>query len=393
MLKITNKLTVKKILIIFCAVFFSTSLSAQEQSLDNLESGLNELIYNLSRSVVTIEASSPVYTKDHSGIDNETLYSTVSTGIIYDTVGHIIALASSVMNRNSITVKFDNQSTKAFLKAIDYQSGLALLQAVTPIGRPIKLSKLSGCAGQMIVALGNAYGLRVSPSLGFCAGYRSDGLMQFSALFTSGTSGGGLFTLSGEMVGIITGGLGKNNTDMGLAISSRDIKESVDFLKYRGNRDAGYLGLSSTEIEIIPPLEVVIPVKMAGSRSADKIQISHGLVIDNVIAGSPADIGGIKSGDLIFQINGRKIFTAQELVRKIKRTTPGKLVNLSFVRDNNSFSTSVKVGKMNQMSSIMTNESDFGVSPNDLLTDSILKEISKLRNRIKQLEDRLNQIR
>jgi S1-C subfamily serine protease len=386
-------MTVKKILIIFCTVFFSTTVSAQEQSLDNLEAGLNELIYNLSRSVVTIEASSPVYTKSRSGIDNEALHSTVSTGIIYDTVGHIIALASSVIDRNSITVKFDNQSTKAFLKAVDYQSGLALLQAVTPVGIPIKLSKLSGCAGQMIVALGNAYGLRVSPSLGFCAGYRTDGLMQFSALFTSGTSGGGLFTLSGELAGIITGRLGGNNTDMGLAISSRDIKESINYLKYRGNREAGYLGLSSTEIEIIPPLEVVLPIKMAGSRSINKIQISHGLIIDNVVAGSPADIGGIKSGDLIFQINGRKIFSAQELESKIKRTTPGNLINLSFVRDNNSYSTSVKVGKINKMSSIFTNESDFSVSSNDLLTDSILKEISKLRNRIKQLEDRLNQVR
>jgi len=386
-------MTVKKIVFIFYTVFFSISISAQGPSLDNLESDLNDLIYNLSRSVVTIEASSPIYTKSRSGIDNETLYSTVSTGLIYDSSGHIVALASSVIDRNSIMVKFDNQTSRAFIKAIDYQNGLALLQTITPIGNPIKLSRISGCAGQIIVAMGNAYGLRISPSLGFCAGSRSDGLMQFSALFTSGTIGGGLFTLSGELVGIIVGGIGNNNTDMGLAISARDIKESIEYLKNRGDREAGYLGLSSSEIEIIPPLELTLPIMMAGTRSLDKIQISHGLIIDKVAPGSPADYGGIKHGDLIFQIDGRKINSAQELVGIVKRTTPGELVNLSFIRDNNSYTTSITVGKLKSISSYISNESDFDVSANDFLTDSILKEISNLRSRIKQLEDHLNKIR
>lgn len=386
-------MTVKKIVFIFCTVFFSTSLSAHGPSFDNLESSLNELIYNLSRSVVTIEASSPIYTKNQFGFDNEALYSTVSTGIIYDTVGHIITLASSVIDRNSIMVKFDNQTTRAFLKAVDYQNGLALLQAVDPLGIPIKLSVISGCAGQIIVAIGNAYGLRVSPSLGFCAGYRSDGLMQFSALFSSGTSGGGLFALSGELVGVIIGGLGNNNTDMGIAISARDIKESIEHLKNYGNREAGYLGLSSTEIEIIPPLEITLPIMMAGTRSLDKIQINHGLVINKVVAGSPADIGGLKQGDLIFQINGRKINSSQELISKIRKSTPGKLVNLSFIRDNNSHSTSITVGKLNSISSVITNESDLNISQNDLLTESILKEISNLRIRLKLLEEQLNKIK
>ncbi len=393
MIKYFSKMTVvKTCLMFFQAVFFSTAISAQDSALINLELGLNELVYDVSRTIVTIEASEPIYPHNSVINSNEAVYSVISTGLVYDTSGYIIAPAEAVSKYASIFVSFDDKTVSAKTVAIDYQNGIALLKMKNPYGWPVKLKAQSGCAGQMILAIGNAYGLRATPVIGFCAGYRPDGMMQFSASFTPSSQGGGLFSMDGKLLGIITDQIG-NNSEIGLAVPAYKLPEIVNFLIVNGNRFAGYLGLVTREIEISPPIKVQMPtssahISMASMKSS--LEISHGLLVEKVAPHSPSYKAGLRRGDLLFQANGLSIDNPLEFADFIRKTSPGTKLKFDFLRHNAIYQVEVSVGKQEQ--NLIVSSSPKG-SDADMLIDSILKELEQIKQNTKTLENRLKQLR
>ncbi|MFQ5452642.1 MAG: S1C family serine protease [Candidatus Zixiibacteriota bacterium] len=377
----------------FWAVFFSSGAIAADSSLYNFQSSLNDLIYSLSRSIVTIEVInvSPRYLTDNA--DDETIYDLISTGIVYDTTGNILAMASSVVGRSKIFVKFEDKVQSAVIRAVDYQSGLAILHINEPFGKPIELIKQHSCVGQMVLALGNAYGLRISPSLGFCAGIRPDGYVQFTAPVTSGTHGGGLFNLYGQLVGIITGGIRQDNqAGLGLAISAQQIPGIVQNLLAKGDRLAGYLGLTTAEIEITPPIEIrqVNYLAKAGTRP---IIIEKGVVITNVIQNSPAAKINLKKGDLLFSIDNQMINSAAEIADYVKKSPPGTLLELGILRQTNAFYVQIETGEKG----LNYYQSQFTTTPNNINStsykDSLFKELQSLKQTIFHLEKRLKHLK
>ena len=386
--KFSHTTVVKVLLVLLATVFFSVNLFAQDSSLINLESGLNDLVYDISRSIITVEATEPIYPNNFSGNNNEAIYSVISSGLIYDTAGHVLTLASSVIDRSQIKIHFEDKIIPARLVAVDYQSGLALLKMQYPYGLPFSQMPQTGCAGQMIVAVGNSYGVRAAPALGFCSGFRPDGLMQFAASFTSSTHGGGIFTLTGKLIGIITGVIGKDSK-IGLALPAHKLPEIVQYLKTNGDRLAGYLGLSTTEFEISPPIEVRVSNRLASTHQSNIIVVSRGLVVSKVIPNSPAAKAGLKQGDLIFQANGRPIDEAIELANYVKKSAPGTLIHFDILRQNNAYSVQLAIGQMKLTSSTFGNT----ITNKDLVTDSILKEIQTLKETLYYLENRLKRLR
>ena len=386
--KFSHTTVVKVLLVLLATVFFSVNLFAQDSSLINLESGLNDLVYDISRSIITVEATEPIYPNNFSGNNNEAIYSVISSGLIYDTAGHVLTLASSVIDRSQIKIHFEDKIIPARLVAVDYQSGLALLKMQYPYGLPFSQMPQTGCAGQMIVAVGNSYGVRAAPALGFCSGFRPDGLMQFTASFTSSTHGGGIFTLTGKLIGIITGVIGKDSK-IGLALPAHKLPEIVQYLKTNGDRLAGYLGLSTTEFEISPPIEVRVSNRLASTHQSNVIVVSRGLVVSKVIPNSPAAKAGLKQGDLIFQANGRPIDEAIELANYVKKSAPGTLIHFDILRQNNAYSVQLAIGQMKLTSSTFGNT----ITNKDLVTDSILKEIQTLKETLYYLENRLKRLR
>lgn len=374
---------------VFPAVFFSLNAFADDNSLKNLESGLNDLVYNVSRSIVTIEATEPIYPNNYSGVENEAVYNIVSTGIVYDSAGRVVTLAESVIGQSLIAVKFENQIIPAKVQAIDYQTGLALLQLLKPVGVPVKLSRETGCAGQMVLAMGNSLGLRASPSLGFCAGYRADGFMQFSALFSSSTSGGGLFSLSGELIGLISGSIPSGDQNrIGLAVPVSDLMNSVDYMAKFGSRYAGYLGVTSIEIEISPPIEIRLP-KATVSSGYQTIVIEKGVGVTDIVPNSPASKSGIRKNDLIFEIDRHSITSAFELARYVKSILPGEIVQIGILRQHQPIFMNVTIGHRELTSINPELNSDSPASHDDMIFDTILKEISNLKKAVKELENKI----
>jgi hypothetical protein len=126
--KFPDKTALKLSILALLAVFFSTPSFAEDRNLNQLEQSFNDLVTHLSRSVVTVEASHPVVSDRAGQTPNDAIFSMVSTGIIYDSIGHILTMASSIVGRSTIVVRFEDQSYAANIQAIDYQSGLALLR-------------------------------------------------------------------------------------------------------------------------------------------------------------------------------------------------------------------------------------------------------------------------
>lgn len=395
MITFFSKMTVAKIfLIFFPAVFFSAAIAAQDSSLINLEYGLNELVYDVSRAVVTVEASEPIYPQNYSLTDNDAVYSVISTGLIYDTSGFIIAPAESVSKYATIFIRFDDKTVPAKTVAIDYQNGIALLKMQNRSGKPIRLKSQTGCAGQMILAVGNILGVRAAPTLGICAGYRPDGMMQFSASFTPSSQGGGLFSMDGKLLGIITAQIG-SSSEIGLAIPAYKIPEIVNYLKVHGDRYAGYLGLVTREIEVSPPIIIQLldntsRLSSAMSPPKDRVQISHGLIVEKVVKNAPSYKAGLRKGDLLFHANGLTIDNPIEFAEYIKKTNPGTIIDFDFLRNNSIYSVKIPIGKQEQF--VKGAKSPHG-DKSDIMVDSILKEIEVLKQNIQGLESRLKQLR
>lgn len=382
----------KYALIAFWAVLFCSPVKAQDNQLSLFESGLNDLIYRLSRSVVTVETIYPRLSDTRPGVD-DAVFNVIATGVIYDSLGHVLTVASSVVGRTAIQIRFEDQAVAAEVTGIDYQTGLAMLTMSKPLGVPVSMSFQHGCAGQLVFALGNAYGMPASPSMGFCAGVRPDGIVQFTAPITSGTLGGGLFDLSGRLVGIISGGVHQDSRGgIGLAIPSSEITQAAQYLLARGDRYAGYLGLSTTEIEIYPPLEISRSGQLLQAGSGD-LRVSNGVVVTSVVASSPAARAGLRKGDLLFSVNQQRIPGALELANLVKQAAPGSVIEFGVIRQNRSYSVPVKVGQVPIQSVRSSLSVTIETTESSNVTDSLLREIEVLKQTIENLEERLRRLR
>ena len=248
----------------------------------------------------------------------------------------------------------------------------------------------------MIMAMGSAYGMRATPSMGFCAGTRPDGIMQFTAMITSGTLGGGLFNLSGELIGIINGGIGtQGKAEVGLAIPADRIPEVVQYLLAHGDRPAGYLGLSTADIEITPPIEVQYGDTRLARAGEKPLYIDKGILINSVLPRSPAAQAGLREQDLMFSVGGQRMTSVLELADLVKHSTPGTLMTIGILRQNAPYYIQVRIGESRtvqrlpdaiEISSGPTSGSD------PLSRDSLLQVLNELQRRILYLENRVKQL-
>ncbi len=378
---------------VFFLLFFITGIVSADSSLVKLEDQLNDLVYNTSRSIVTIESINSVTKTEFDNSDNETVHSIISTGVILDTSGNILAAAPSIVNNDYLIVQYENKRIPARIIGIDYKTGVALLNVGKKVGEPVRIANKYGCAGQMVVALGNSYGIKASPSIGFCAGLRPDGNLQFTSTISSGTIGGGLFDLSGNLVGLITGGIGEARcSNVGLAVPSRKLKEIVYHLSKFGDRQAGYIGITSADIEFTPGIEITFPVQFARDTQQRNQIVNKGIMITDVVKLSPAANAGLRRGDLLISMNGLPLKSASDLRRNIRQYIPGSIIDFGFIRNNVPYIAPLQVGNV-EFTSGCAFQDISGKSADNLNTDSLLNEIKILKQTLNNLESKLNNIK
>lgn len=370
------------------AVFFSTAPQASDSSLFTLEQGMSDLVFRMSRSVVTVEASSSM-TPDQARLPGQDVVRRlVSTGLICDTAGSILVAAQMVAGHDRISVLLDGQVVPAELVGIDYHTNLALIRASRSLGSAVNLSNKRACAGHMVVAMGNSYGLRAAPSLGFCAGLRIDGLMQFSVPITSSSIGGGIFDMNGELVGIIVDGEGADSR-IAVAVPAYQLPAIIDYLSLRGDRHAGFLGIQSADIEIIPPLEITTPVRLASTSAGGRMTIDRGIIVTSVVNNSPAANAGVRAGDLIVGYNDQPYRSAAELAQAVRCSRPGSVCAVELIRQNESITRLVQVGRKELDA---TSLADGALAPGqerDHEIDSLTDELARMKRQLETIESRL----
>ena len=372
--------------VVFLVASFSINVYSFDSTLCYLEKNLNRLVFDISSSIVTVEASWSQTQSNNRFDDIYVLPGLISSGIVVDSNGHILVTIPAVENRDKILVNFGSKSVPAKIVGADYQSGLALLSTGVKLGQPVIMSEQYLCTGQMVVAIGNAFGIRANPTLGFCAGTRPDGNIQFSGLISSGTTGGGLFDLTGNLVGLISGSLGDDDkAGVGLAVPAYKLSGVVQYIKKYGNKPAGYIGVNSTEIEIVPPIVISRRSSNLSFASQNRIEISKGFVINFLFKDSPASRAGLRENDLIFEVDGRLVNSIAALRERIIMTAPGTVISFGFIRNNQVYYTQVIAGETKQWFS-KNIPPKRGLSKNARLFDSLSTEINDLKNKLDELE-------
>jgi len=362
-----------------------------DSSLVPLETSLHNLISRLSRSIVTIEAAQSNSQSLPSSRSDNRIVNLVASGVVYDSAGYILVAASSVIERENILVIADGRRVPARLVGVDYQTGLALIQAERPLGLPVEALDNYRCIGQLVVAVGNSFGLHASPSLGFCAGARTDGSLQFSAAISSGSIGGGIFDLTGKLIGAITGGISNGTqTGAGLAVPASEIPAIVEYLRIYGDRQAGYLGVNISEIEVTPAIEIRSSNILTSGIQPPARLINQSIIVTDVIANSPAAFGRTAPGDLIISINGNEVSSAVDFLYQIRKARPGSIMQLGLIRQNQLLYTDIEIGRRANLSSDiqLTGLFEKGLSqPTDA---SIQEEFRALKKAMQRLEQRIS---
>ncbi len=378
------------LLVSFTAVFFAPSAPAADSSLARLETGLTDLVYSLTRSVVTIETSQRITSRSFGTVSDETYARELTTGIVIDTNGHILVAARPVLAKDKITVRWGDSSVDAEIVAIDYQTELALLRPAERGGIPVRLSSHHACAGQMVVALSHLFGLRSSPSLGFCAGVRDDGSIQFSVPGLGGRDGAGVFDLKGRLMGFVSEAVG-GNTGMIVAIPAFKLPMIVDHLLVRGDRYSGFAGITSQEIEISPGLPVPYPAVIPASTGRRMDLIERGVVITSVVPGSPAALAGLMTGDLIFAVDQMPVNSATGLASLVRQSTPGTRLDLDVIRSDRYLSIPLGVGRKNIDLSHTAKQASRSLGQSHLV-DSLRQALDLMQKQMHLLENRLESL-
>src|SRR5581483_8311178 len=278
--------------------------------------------------------------------------------------GHILTNNHVVQDAQSLLVSLpDGRSFPARLVGADPQTDLAVLQITAdnlPVARLAESNHLQ--VGDWVVAIGNALGLSGGPTvtsgvvsaLGRTVQEPSSGsssaagpylfdLIQTDAAINPGNSGGPLVNLSNEVVGINTLVAGQAEPGVpaqgiGFAISIDTAKPIADQLVATGRAVHPYLGIR------YQPLNPAIASQL-GIPSAQGGQAPHGVVILQVLAGSPAGNAGLRRGDAIIAIDGNDLKDESSLAQTINQKKPGDSLTLSVLRGNQRLSVQVTLGE------------------------------------------------
>ncbi|MEZ9954076.1 Do family serine endopeptidase [Vibrio splendidus] len=270
----------------------------------------------------------------------------LGSGVIIDAKkGHIVTNYHVINGADDIKVKLhDGREYDAELIGSDQMSDIALLKLETAKNlTQIKVADSDKLrVGDFSVAIGNPFGLGQTVTSGIVSALGRSGLnlenfenfIQTDAAINSGNSGGALVNLNGELIGINTAILGPNggNVGIGFAIPSNMMKNLTEQILDFGEVKRGMLGVQGGEVT---------------SELAEALgyESSKGAFVSQIVPDSAADKAGLKAGDVIVSINGKRIDTFSELRAKVATLGAGKQIELGVVRDGKNMTFDVTLGE------------------------------------------------
>ncbi|QGM47653.1 Do family serine endopeptidase [Methylocystis heyeri] len=271
--------------------------------------------------------------------------SSLGSGFVIDPSGIVITNNHVIADANEVTVIFtDGQKLKAELIGKDQKVDVAVLR-VKP-EKPLKAVKFGDSdkarVGDWVLAVGNPFGLGGSVTAGIVSARNRnidsgpyDNYIQTDASINKGNSGGPLFNLDGEVIGINTAILSPSGGSVGIgfATPSNTVQPVIDQLQKYGETRRGWLG-----------------VRIQNVDDAIAENLGLGAVRGALVAGvddhGPAKRSDIKAGDVIVKFDGKPIKESRDLPKLVAATPVGKDVELVIVRGGKEQTRTIKLGRL-----------------------------------------------
>jgi S1-C subfamily serine protease len=293
------------------------------------------------------------------------------SGFVIDAGGDILTNNHVIdgATPDSITVQFaDKKTVKATVVGKDPSTDLALLK-VDPEGLALKALPLGSSrdvhVGDPTIAIGNPFGLDRTLTTGVVSalqrqiqapnGFAIKDVIQTDAAINPGNSGGPLIDSAGRVIGINSqietgGGGGQGNVGIGFAVPIDTAKSILENLKKGETVQRAYLGITSLTVD--------------GQLDALNLPVDHGALVQSVEANSPADLAGLKAGDLqatltgsanndsvvlggdiITKVGGKAITSSDQLSQLVTSHKPGDKVKVEIVRKKDTKTLTVTLTK------------------------------------------------
>jgi len=311
------------------AAFFSVAAlaaGAAGQSLTGLDQELSQVISRISPAVVVVEArtsqtKAPLFSRADLNQD-ATVSAVVGSGLLIDSIGHVLTIFSLVEGNEDIKVEVDGKTVDARLMGVDRRHDLAVLKIEGVHWPYLERSAFPPFIGRLALAYGRAIDRTGYPTLGIIAGRRSDGAYLMSGSALPGLLGGGVFDLNGNLIGIITSGSIDDEAGLDshwggmLLLPAATAFSSADRIICCGGRAAGYLGIETAAIELV--------------SAAGKV-VREAVVITAVDPGSPADKARLAVGDIITRFARQDITDDRELQRLVATSGTDSLITIEFI--------------------------------------------------------------
>lgn len=268
--------------------------------------------------------------------------SALGSGFVISEDGYIVTNNHVIDKADQIEIEFfSGERLEATLIGTDPKTDIALLKVESEEPLPFVQFGNSDIArvGDWVIAVGNPLGQGFSVSAGIISARERalsgtyDDFIQTDAAINKGNSGGPLFNVGGEVIGVNTAILSPSGGSIGIgfSMSASVVTKVVDQLKEFGETRRGWLGVRIQDVT-------------ADVAEALELEKAAGALVTDVPDG-PSKDAGLEAGDVIVTFDGKEVADTRELVRLVGNTTVGKAVRVMVVREGKSETLRVTLGR------------------------------------------------
>ncbi|MDC0248016.1 Do family serine endopeptidase [Pelagibacteraceae bacterium] len=270
----------------------------------------------------------------------------LGSGFIIDQKGIVVTNSHVIQGAEDIFVSVNgSKDYKAKVIGKDPYMDLAVLQIESDEKfKPVSFGDSDKArVGDWVIAIGNPFGFGGSVTSGIISSRnrdigltRYDDFIQTDASINQGNSGGPLFDLNGNVIGINTAIIAPGSSGsigIGFAIPSNPASKVIDQLIKYGETKRGWLGVRIQEVT----KEIA---------DVEKLEQPEGALVASVSENSPADKAGIKAGDIILEFDGKKVDTMRKLPKLVAQTEVGKKVKIKIWRNQKLITKKVLLGRL-----------------------------------------------
>ena len=279
----------------------------------------------------------------------------LGSGFVIGADGYIVTNNHVIDGADEITANFnDGSKLKAKLIGRDQKTDIALLKVEPP--KPLKAVKFGDSdkarVGDWVMAIGNPFGFGGSVTVGIVSARNRDinagpydNFIQTDAAINKGNSGGPLFDMYGDVIGINTAIVSPSGGSIGIGFSvpSKTASAVVAQLKEFGETRRGWLG---------------VRIQGVTDDIAESMGLKEpkGALVAGITEGGPADKSGIQAGDVIIRFDGREVPNVRELPRMVADTPISKKVPVVVLRKGKEVTVEVSLGRLEEGEKLAANE-------------------------------------